>query len=258
MEERLKALEDALKASEAKVSAVSVKLPPFWPDKAALWFAQAEAQFLLRGITVDQTKFAHVMTMLDSTTAEYAMDIIRAPPENDAYGALKARLTGAYAISEDERAERLLNMTGIGDKTPSQCLSSMLMLVPDGQEPGFLFRRLFLRQLPVEVRTQLAQSTKTGNKAEDLRGLAAEADKYFASVGARISAVSEASNIDEDANINAVSNRQLCFYHKRYGKNAKKCEQPCSWVKTNPRFSTPSNMATSNSGNFRPGREYPN
>ena len=84
----MKALEDALKASEAKVSAVSVKLPPFWPDKAVLWFAQAEAQFLLRSITVDQTKFAHVMTMLDSKTAEYAMDIIRAPPENDAYGAL--------------------------------------------------------------------------------------------------------------------------------------------------------------------------
>ena len=44
----MKALEDALKASEAKVSAVSVKLPPFWPNKAKLWFAQAKAQFLLR------------------------------------------------------------------------------------------------------------------------------------------------------------------------------------------------------------------
>ena len=115
MEERVKALEDALKESEAKVSAVSVKLLPFWPDKAALWFAQAEAQFLLRGITADKTKFAHVMTMLDSSTAEYAMDLIRTPPDEDAYGALKARLTGAYAISEDERAERLLNMNGIGD-----------------------------------------------------------------------------------------------------------------------------------------------
>ena len=110
----MKTLEDALKAAEAKVSAVSVKLPPFWPDKAVLWFAQAEAQFLLRSITADKTKFAHVLTMLDSSTAEYVMDIIRNPPE-DSYEALKTRLTGAYAISEDERAERLLNMNGIGD-----------------------------------------------------------------------------------------------------------------------------------------------
>ena len=75
MEEHMKALEDALKASEAKVSSVSVKLPPFWPDKAVLWFAQAEAQFLLRNITADNTKFAHVLTMMDSKTAEHAMDI---------------------------------------------------------------------------------------------------------------------------------------------------------------------------------------
>ena len=115
MEARVQILEDALKAAEAKVSAVSVKLPPFWPDKAVLWFVQAESQFHLRNITTDKTKFAHVVTMLDSSTAEYAMDLIRTPPDEDAYGALKARLTGAYAISEDERAERLLNMNGIGD-----------------------------------------------------------------------------------------------------------------------------------------------
>ena len=71
MEDRVKAVEEALKASEAKVSAVSLKLPPFWPSKATLWFAHAEAQFHLRNITVDKTKFAHVLTMLDSTTAEY-------------------------------------------------------------------------------------------------------------------------------------------------------------------------------------------
>ena len=65
MEDRVKALE----ASEAEVSTVSLKLPPFWPNKATLWFAHAEAQFHLRSITVDKTKFAHVLTMLDSTRA---------------------------------------------------------------------------------------------------------------------------------------------------------------------------------------------
>ena len=94
----------------------------------------------------------------------------------------------------------------------------MLMLVPEGQKPGFLFRRLFLRQLSVEVRTQFAQSTKTGSKAEDLHGLASENDKYFVSVGATISSVSEASSIDENPNVNAVSGRQLCFYHRKFGK----------------------------------------
>ena len=116
VEARVKALEEALEASEAaRISAVSIKLPPFWPDKTKLWFAQAEAQFLLRQITEQRKKFAHVLSMLDSRTAEQAMDIIGAPG-NNAYDELKARLTAAFAIPDDEKARRLLDMTGLGLK----------------------------------------------------------------------------------------------------------------------------------------------
>ena len=37
----------------------------------------------------------------------------------------------------------------------------MLMLVPSGQDPGFLLRELFLRQLPREIQNHLAQTTNT-------------------------------------------------------------------------------------------------
>jgi hypothetical protein len=55
-----------------------------------------------------------------------------------------------------------------------------------------------LRQLPNDIQTQLAQSTKTGTGADDLRALALEADKYFSSMGSRISAVSRMSAISDD------------------------------------------------------------
>ena len=91
MEARVQALEEALKvANEARqaleadkasaVPAVSVKLPPFWPDQTALWFVQAKAEFLIANITVDRTKFAHIVQVLDSRTAAQAMDIINNPP----------------------------------------------------------------------------------------------------------------------------------------------------------------------------------
>ena len=249
------AIEAALET--ARTSAVSVKLPPFWPDKTGLWFAQAEAQFAIKGITVDKTKFSYVVSMLDTKIAVHAMDIIENPPDNDAYGTLKTRLTTTFSITDSEKANRILDMSGLGDKTPSQCLSDMLMLVPKDQEPGFLFRQVFLRLLPVEVQTQLAQSTKTGTKAEDLRGLATEADKYFASAGARISSVSGKSYTDESGSqsVNATSDRQLCFYHRRFGKNAKKCQRPCTWITKLP---APSNTTMSNQGNSQPGRRLSN
>ena len=31
---------------------LALKLPVFWPDKAEVWFAQADAQFAIKSITV--------------------------------------------------------------------------------------------------------------------------------------------------------------------------------------------------------------
>ena len=36
---------------------VAMKLPAFWPDAAKVWFAQADAQFAIKAVTVLKTKF---------------------------------------------------------------------------------------------------------------------------------------------------------------------------------------------------------
>ena len=87
------------------VGRIAVKLPQFWPDKARLWFVQAEAQFTLGKITAEKTKFAHVVTMLDSSTADQVLDILIEPPENP-YTVLKERLTKAFASRSMLRASR--------------------------------------------------------------------------------------------------------------------------------------------------------
>ncbi|GFN76482.1 Gag Pol protein [Plakobranchus ocellatus] len=78
------------------VDSVALKLPTFWVSSPLAWFAQAEAQFELRKITQDDTRYYHVFASLDTNTAKRALPIINAPLPTEKYKAIKDFLTSAY------------------------------------------------------------------------------------------------------------------------------------------------------------------
>ena len=45
----------------ARVAAVSIKLPPFWPSDPQIRFVQVKAQFATRGITAQRTMFDYII-----------------------------------------------------------------------------------------------------------------------------------------------------------------------------------------------------
>merc|ERR1712107_364674 len=103
------------------------------------------------------------------------------------YDALKQRLLKEYTLTDTERAATLLDLPGLGDFKPSQLYSRMLELLPAGDQhtaSSFLFRELFLRQLPADLRTHLADKSSLS-----LEKLADEADQFFPPSGQRVSAV---------------------------------------------------------------------
>jgi hypothetical protein len=59
----------------AEISRVAVRLPPFWAERPAVWFGQAEVEFSLAGISSEATKFFHVISQLDHRYAVEVEDI---------------------------------------------------------------------------------------------------------------------------------------------------------------------------------------
>ena len=157
-------------------AAVHMKLPTFWPDTAEVWFAQADAQFAIRNLTSSKTKFYHAVAVLPQEVASQILDLIRAPPSGDPYGVLRERLITLYTLNDYQRFEALVSLPLSGDQKPSHLMNRMLALLPDDYKPDFILRGLFLRRLPIDVRSHLLRE-----KVDDPRALALKADKLYQS-----------------------------------------------------------------------------
>lgn len=205
--------------TEDQENAVALKLPTFWPKQPKVWFVQAEAQFNIRKITSDDTKFHYVVAALDQTTAKRIIDLLCAPPANDKYKALKNRLSDTYGLSEYERSARLLHMPELGDDKPSVLMDSMLALL-DGHEPCFLFRGLFLERLPEEIRCILAHSG-----VRDCRQLSRAADNLWETRQPTASAIQWPARTSDKK----PGNPSFCRFHNKFGDKAYTCRPPCSF-----------------------------
>ena len=207
----------------------ALKLPEFWETAAAAWFAQAEAQFTIRGIADDdETCYYHVVAALSSSTAARVVHLITSPPTEWKYAFLKAHLLKTFELSYLERANRLLDMPGLGDRKPSEHMEVMLNLL-GSEQPNFLFRALFLRHMPPQVRTALANSTTT-----DPRALAAEADLFFLAAQCptteRLAPVrAHTPPRSTPATGKKPRKDRWCYKHARYGAKAIGCQPPCSY-----------------------------
>ena len=199
------------------VESVALKLPTFWVSSPSAWFAQAEAQFALKSISQDETKYYHVVASLDTTTATRALSIITNPPTTNKYPVIKSFLTSAFGLSEEESASALLGLRGLGNSKPSELMDKMLSLLEE-HKPCFLFRHIFMQQLPDHVRIPLVSSTTS-----NYRELAQEADRLCIAGNLYLNTASlRCEKIDALPEVDSV-----CWYHRRFGAAAQKCSPTC-------------------------------
>ena len=160
-------------AGPAQITAVQVKLPPFWPKDPQLWFAKIEAQITTRQITVSRTKFDHVVASLAPEYAAEVRDLLLNLPEDIPYEVLKTELTKCTSASEQRRLQQLLTAEKLGNCKPSQVLRRIQQLLGDKADlmHTTIMRELFLQRLTSNVRIVLTPSA-AALKLDELAQLA--------------------------------------------------------------------------------------
>ncbi|CAN7952147.1 unnamed protein product, partial [Ixodes pacificus] len=216
----------------------------FWAKNPRAWFSQVEAQFHLRHITTQLSRYYHVVSALPPELADELGDILAVPPPDDAFDHLKRTILARKTESETSRLHQLLNTEELGDRRPSQLLHRMRQLLgeqaSDTSNP--ILRELFLHRLPQGMRMALAPAADlsressvvdTSHQYSSTRTLEARIDALTASVAA-LSTRSRPRKPRRRRSSRRRSSSQrregdTCWYHQTFGSRARKCEQPCNW-----------------------------
>jgi hypothetical protein len=227
------------------------RLPEFWTEALANWFAMAEAQFLLRRVTSNIDKFCHVLMALPKASYRMVSHLVTQAPTEDTYEQLKAALMSHHELSEYQRIDMLSRMEPLGGRKPSELLAAMMELCPRDQQNSPFFFYFFLQRLPSEIRVLLSEESPA-----DIRRVAEKADRlmilHCPQHHDTVAALPCSS--EDEADVAAVKQRHskksgggkkkgkagkpaadaarssLCWYHARFGEKAHSCISPCSWA----------------------------
>ncbi|KII69359.1 hypothetical protein RF11_09784 [Thelohanellus kitauei] len=155
------------------------------------------------------------------------------PPANNKYQRLKDRLIKVFGLITRRKATQLLEFKECSDRKPSAILAEMWYL-SGGHRSCMLFEEIFLRQLPANIRLQLAHSDFMdldilGEYAEEIWQARAP-NSFIDAFKAANSKVQMPPRLPKTNVTQALSDGgEWCFFHKKYGFKAKKCTKPCSF-----------------------------
>ncbi|GFU21800.1 retrovirus-related Pol polyprotein from transposon 297 [Nephila pilipes] len=149
------------------ISCVSVKVPPFWRANPEILLSQMKKRLILAGITIEITKFHHVISALQSEELGIVGDIILNPPAEKPYKALRTRLCSQYVDSEKQRLRDLIYRMQLGDRKPS-CLLLEMRNKAGNRMTEELLKSLFLQRLPTYVQQILAISNDQLEKLAEM------------------------------------------------------------------------------------------
>lgn len=139
----------------------SPKLPTFWQSDPKRWFAIAESQFTISGITSSKLKYHHVVANMSEEVAMKVKEYICETYEPGLYDTLRMALIDCFS---ETTAARLSNFdrTTIDDDLPSDLLRKLRHLAEKIYTEDVVIQK-WLSKLPASVRASAALSRPPSN-----------------------------------------------------------------------------------------------
>lgn len=219
----------------ASASHVAVKLPTFWSKNPRSWFVSVEAQFMRAKITQEETRYWHVLSVLPCEVVD-TIHAITENPGDTPYTALKNKLLGTFTPSKWQSLWHVMDIPSLAaDQKPSTLLDLMAAhLPPTVKTDNEFFHAVFLRKLPAFIKGPLMAAN-----FDNIQQMAEHADKIWgaqedqaatnAVLDRRPRSPSRRNNQQRNKRADTPGKSSLCFYHRKFGKKAHSCTQPCSW-----------------------------
>lgn len=247
---------------------VKVKLPDFVEEHADLWFWQVESAFEAASMTSDKKKYCTVIGQLPTRVMYKLADLRTNPPATgQMYTTLKTRIISEFADSTQTKITKLLGELALGDRKPSQLLAEMRSKAAETPVTDDLLKQLWMRNLPGYIRailsadesiTLTAAATMADRIMEASNGRNSFVNAAVSSTGENNDLTKQLQNLQLQVNtltqqISKFQRRssrsrsrgysdarqrspaanhvqfEMCWWHRRFGQKARKCEQPCNF-----------------------------
>ncbi|KAG8239460.1 hypothetical protein J437_LFUL019320 [Ladona fulva] len=236
-----------------EVEKVTFTAPAFLHEKPALWFSHLEIQFELSGTTNDHTKFGHVVNLLGPRYMLEVEDVIVNPPATGRNEKIKQE---KWETENPQFLRHLRSLAGVS--MPDGFLRSLwLGRLPEHIQPivtaqdGIELDALALladRVHEVGFRPRVHEMTRPAYHVDpETTALQAQVEaltKRIEAMDARWSSAprdrpyrrrfrSRSRSSSRNCAPSSAENNGVCWYHRTFAREARKCTRPCTYVPEN-------------------------
>ncbi|CAE1304834.1 unnamed protein product [Acanthosepion pharaonis] len=260
-------------SSENPLATLSSNIPAFNTTNTKSWFVQIQALFDAKRITSQRTRYCYLVEKLPADNVEEVMDLLENVPDDNPYDRLKEAILKRTGASNEAMLRNLFTQVELGDRTPSQLLRHMRTLLGDNKMSENIMRSLWLDKLPTtttQILAPMMEETQTEKLAdiadrihESFRSRrvnsiqpqpAQQRDREFNGLKSTVERLSiqlqgllqkdrqyrrdkcpgyRKRSFSRGRTDNRNRKDEICYYHKRFGPEARRCTHPCSFNNAN-------------------------